>query len=216
MRDEFPVSVKELLAKRVSQRCSNRGCRQPTSGPKDDPAKAINIGVAAHITAASVGGPRYDLALTQLQRESAENGLWLCQNCAKLVDNDPVKYPVDLLRAWKAEAEHAAARALEHKAAVLVGREDMFARLERLMPTLLAEMRQDLGGHPLAREFVVYPKHASYWGEGRELSYYPDDHEGLDNQLHILLNHGLITDIAYNDVPRFRLSEELVAYLGAP
>src|SRR5262245_36974295 len=216
MRDEFPVGTKETLAKRVAQKCSNLGCRQPTSGPQDDPGRAVNIGVAAHITAASPGGPRYDIALTQQQRESPENGIWLCQNCAKLVDNDPVKYPVDLIRAWKDEAEHAAALALERKAAVLAGREAIFARLERLLPKLLAEMRQDLAAHPLAREFVVYPKRALYWGRGHELSYHPEDHESLDNQLHILLNHGLISDIAFNEVPRFRLSEELVAYLGAP
>jgi len=30
--------------------------------------------------------------------------VWLCQNCAKLVDNDPQRYTVDILRAWKEEA----------------------------------------------------------------------------------------------------------------
>src|SRR4051812_16178668 len=42
-------------------RCSNPACRKPTSGPLEDPAKAINIGVAAHITAAAPDGPRYNL-----------------------------------------------------------------------------------------------------------------------------------------------------------
>jgi hypothetical protein len=48
------------------------------------------------------------------------------------------------------------------------------------------------------------------------LVYHPDDHPDLENKLHILQNHDLIQDIAYNDVPRFRLSEQMVAYLGAP
>src|SRR5437899_8109263 len=56
MRDEFSVGTKELLAKRVGYRCSNPECRQPTSGPQEDPAKVVNIGVAAHITAASPDG----------------------------------------------------------------------------------------------------------------------------------------------------------------
>ena len=216
MRDDFLGSIKGLLAKRVAQRCSNLGCRQPTSGPQDDSTKAINIGVAAHITAASPDGPRFDPALTPAQRSSADNGIWLCQNCAKLIDNDQARYPVETVRAWKVEAEHAAATALERKAAVLVGREDLFARLERLMPELLAEMRQDLAGHPLSREFVVYRKGLSYWSKGHELVYHPDEHTDLDNKLYILMNHGLIREITYNNTPRFLLSEELVAYLGAP
>ena len=60
MRDDFQTQTKELLAKRVGYRCSNPGCRQPTSGPHDDPNRAISVGVAAHITAASPGGPRHD------------------------------------------------------------------------------------------------------------------------------------------------------------
>lgn len=65
------------------------------------------------MTAASSGGPRYDPSLTRQQRQSPENGVWLCQNCAKLVDNDPVRYPAELLRAWKAQAEASALAALE-------------------------------------------------------------------------------------------------------
>jgi hypothetical protein len=33
MRDDFTQSTKELLARRVNLRCSNPGCRKPTSGP---------------------------------------------------------------------------------------------------------------------------------------------------------------------------------------
>jgi hypothetical protein len=61
--------------------------------------------VAAHITAASPGGARYDADLTPEQRKDARNGIWLCQNCAKLVDNDDVQFPVEYLRAWKTMRE---------------------------------------------------------------------------------------------------------------
>ena len=57
------------------------------------------------MTAASPGGPRYNSALTAAQRAASVNGIWLCQNCAKLIDNDPVRFTVDALRAWKARAE---------------------------------------------------------------------------------------------------------------
>jgi len=108
MRDDFMPDVKDILAKRVSMRCSNPNCRQPTSGPQEDPCKVLNIGVAAHITAASVNGPRYDKNLSAQERSSIENGIWLCQNCGKLVDNDARQYPTDLLRRWKQLSEEAA------------------------------------------------------------------------------------------------------------
>lgn len=90
---------------RVANRCSKPDCRATTSGPKLDPAKALNLGVAAHITAASPGGPRYDSSLTPGERSSNDNAIWLCQNCAKLVDNDPNHFTADLLRACKRNAE---------------------------------------------------------------------------------------------------------------
>lgn len=114
MRDDFPMSVKEALAKRVAMRCSNPKCGKVTTGPHEDSAKAVNIGVAAHITAASPGGPRYDCSLLTTDRNAAQNGIWLCQNCAKMVDNDPQLYSVDLLKAWKTVAEHATRSAVEH------------------------------------------------------------------------------------------------------
>jgi hypothetical protein len=112
-RDDFAKEVKDILARRVGVQCSNPNCRQPTSGPQSDPKKALNIGVAAHITAASEGGARYDRSLPPAERRSFENAIWLCQNCAKLIDNDAKHYTVDLLRRWKLLSEEAARGAVE-------------------------------------------------------------------------------------------------------
>lgn len=105
MADDFSEIVKRILASRVGTICSNPECRVPTSGPQDDPSKAVNIGVAAHITASSLGGPRYAPSLSPAERSAAENGIWLCQNCAKLVDNDIARFTVDVLNGWKSVAE---------------------------------------------------------------------------------------------------------------
>jgi len=113
MRDDFDANTKETLAKRVGYRCSNPDCRKLTSGPRSDPEKVLNIGVAAHITAASEGGPRYDADLSVEKRRSVKNGIWLCQSCAKLVDNDVERYTVEVLREWKRRAEQAALREVE-------------------------------------------------------------------------------------------------------
>jgi hypothetical protein len=108
MRDEFPIIVKNALAKRVGMRCSNPHCQKPTSGPRKDPSAVINIGVAAHIAAASAGGPRFNSEMSAAARQSVENGIWLCQNCAKLVDDDAERFPESLLRFWKTTAEQRA------------------------------------------------------------------------------------------------------------
>jgi hypothetical protein len=106
-RDDFSQSVKRTLAHRVGLRCSRPEC-EDTSGPRSDPSKSINVGVAAHITAASPGGPRFDSSLSEKDRCSALNGIWLCETCAKLVDSDSSAFTNEMLLAWKARAEQAA------------------------------------------------------------------------------------------------------------
>ena len=112
-RDDFSKPTVDTLAKRVGVRCSNPSCRKLTTGPRTDSSYIVNIGVGAHISAASPDGPRYNSSLTTEQRQAPENGIWLCQNCAKLVDNDPDRYPVDILRAWKIHAEASALAEIE-------------------------------------------------------------------------------------------------------
>jgi hypothetical protein len=117
MRDDFPKRVIETLAKRVGYRCSNPSCRQPTSGPHSEELKVVSIGVAAHITAASPRGPRYDADLLTKDRQSVGNGIWLCQSCSKLIDSDENKYTVLVLKGWREDAERRAANKLESRAA---------------------------------------------------------------------------------------------------
>lgn len=104
-RDEFPLSVKRALASRVAHQCSNPDCTALTIGPGAGETNAVNLGVAAHITAAASGGPRFDASLTAEQRADISNGIWLCQNCARLIDADPAQFPADKLHAWKSAAE---------------------------------------------------------------------------------------------------------------
>jgi hypothetical protein len=107
MRDDFAKETKLTIAQRVAWRCSRPACRAVTAGPHTNDAKALNVGVAAHITAASPDGPRYDVSLTTTARKAPTNAVWLCQSCAKLVDNDPQQFDVTTLRDWKDRAEAA-------------------------------------------------------------------------------------------------------------
>lgn len=104
-RDEFTNVLKNRLAKRVMYVCSNPSCRKITIGP-DSESGINNIGVAAHICAAASGGPRYDKNMSEKERKSIDNGIWLCQSCAKLIDSDENKYTVKLIKLWKEETEN--------------------------------------------------------------------------------------------------------------
>ena len=112
MRDDFSKATKELLAKQAGHRCAHPHCGKPTSGADESGVGAVNIGVAAHITAASAGGPRYDATLTSEQRKDGSNGIWLCQDHAHAIDADDSGFSAETLRTWKRQAEERSFRAL--------------------------------------------------------------------------------------------------------
>lgn len=68
-RDDFTEATKRLLAERVGYRCSNPCCKRLTIGPQQEGKKSVNIGEAAHISAASPGGKRYDEKMTSDERK---------------------------------------------------------------------------------------------------------------------------------------------------
>lgn len=105
-RDDFTTKTVDILAKRVGFLCSNPDCRKPTVGPNSEKNKATIVGVAAHITAASPGGPRYDENLTTEERKDIDNGIWLCVNCSTIIDKDPKAFPVEKLYNWKEFSEN--------------------------------------------------------------------------------------------------------------
>jgi len=111
-RDDFTIKTRGLLAAETGYRCSNPHCGSPTIGPASIPGEIIDIGVAAHITAAAPGGPRFDASLSAEQRKSQRNGIWLCQSCAKEVDSDTSTHTIATLEKWKHAAIDLAARAL--------------------------------------------------------------------------------------------------------
>ncbi len=219
MREEFTIGVKEELAKRVGYLCSNPGCRQSTSGPQSTPSGIVNIGVAAHVIAASPGGPRYDDSLSTGERGSSGNGIWLCQTCAKLVDSDQSRYTVDKLREWKADAEAAAARALERRRSPVSESEGVFLEAERLMPDLIAEMRTDVRGDKtgLIREFVPSPSRAAVFGHTKpRFEYYQTEHPDLQLQLDWLEEMGAIVDVTPKNAPIYRMTPEFADWLRGP
>jgi len=213
MRDDFNKLVKDIVAKRVALHCSNPKCRKLTIGPNSDNEKTTNIGVAAHITAASPNGPRYDKSLTPEERSSIANAIWLCQSCAKLIDSDTNKYTVDIISNWKAGAEKQAEFELDQTRSNKdsINHNDIFS----FMPDLINELIDDISEYPLLRELVLLKKGWIFnSGDRQILVYYYDDHPDLENKFKLLENNGLVTDITFNNAKRFVLSEQFVKILN--
>lgn len=112
-RDEFKAQTKKTLAERAGYHCSNPSCRALTAGPEANESGSVNVGIAAHITAAAGGGARFDSTLSTEERCGIDNGIWLCTRCATLIDKQEKDYSVQLLREWKRHSEAAARRGIE-------------------------------------------------------------------------------------------------------
>jgi tetratricopeptide (TPR) repeat protein len=119
-RDEFSETTKRRLAERVAYRCSNPTCGKQTTGPHSHHEKSIRIGRAAHICAAAPGGPRYSLDQSSAERCGIQNAIWLCSNCADLIDKDVSAFSVEVLKNWKVTAEAAALKELESSSSSFV------------------------------------------------------------------------------------------------
>jgi hypothetical protein len=101
---DFLPSVGEIIAARAGFRCSFLNCDESTIGAGTGPNDVERKGVAAHIFAASSGknAPRGTGGLSAEARSQAANGIWLCQDHSRIVDNDKGKnYPAAELQAWK-------------------------------------------------------------------------------------------------------------------
>ena len=201
------------MAKRVGFLCSNPTCQKLTVGPNSNHVKHSNIGVAAHITAASEGGPRFNSELTVDQRKSINNGIWLCQTCSKLIDCDPQVYTTEILNAWKTQAEFYANTIL--KSTDNNANKINIAKLMNNMSDLLMEMSEDLTKNPNLREFILQIKGTVYNSNKLILVYYYEDHDHLEDKIHQLENLGLVRNNQYNQVKRFIFKEEFVEILKA-
>jgi len=113
---DFSSGTIQLLGRRVAFVCSRANCRRRTIGPHSSDSQVTVIGEAAHICAASPGGARYDVSMSDEERGSHDNGIWLCANCATEIDKDQSRFPVSLLRQWKEDAELEALNLLENPA----------------------------------------------------------------------------------------------------
>lgn len=120
-RDNFTQKTKLELAGRAGNHCSNPSCRRITSGPSSTTNGTISLGVAAHITAASPGGARYNHNLSSEQRRGLDNGIWLCVECSALIDKVDSDYSVEQIQEWKRRSEISARSGIEFPGSFAAG-----------------------------------------------------------------------------------------------
>jgi hypothetical protein len=148
---KFSTATVETLSKRAALLCSNPDCGALTSGPTSESIGAVNLGEAAHIYGRTSTSARYTADLTAAELCDITNGIWLCRNCHKVIDNDPPRFPAELLFQWRRR----------HEQSVL---ERLGKPGERLRETLKAEhLRLFAETSYLAQQIVLdRPEHWEY------------------------------------------------------
>lgn len=216
MRDDFSQRTKDILARRVSFVCSNPECRKKTVGPGEDVDKTVNIGVAAHIAAASEGGPRYDPFMTHEERSSIENGMWLCQNCAHLIDADPDKYPSDLLVSWKKQTEEEARLSIGRRSGLATEDILLLNEAEELCADAIEYLQYIVKKDEshLMRDVVLLPnRYVCFTGGSQSVIYY-EEQPLLLEQLKWLHEQGFLDKLNdRKDTPLYRITNGFYRWL---
>lgn len=114
-RHDFTQLTVQRLRDRAGNVCSFPECHVHTHGAAFTGDKAVGVGVACHIKAASPGGPRYHREQTKDERRHIDNGIWMCQTHSKLVDADESAYSIATLLEWKQMAEARSNRLINQK-----------------------------------------------------------------------------------------------------
>lgn len=128
---------------------------------------------------------------------------------------DIASHSIDQLREWKTLAEMRAYLGIRGFA-IVVSRS--FQKLEDMMPSLVAEMRNDIENKPYVREFVILSKNWSYIGDPENpiFVYFFEDHLNLKPMLKVMQNYGAIIETTHNNTDRFEFTEDFSEYLQLP
>lgn len=102
-RRSIPETTKLQLWVKSAGRCEFKGCNIPVWYNGLTLSEG-NFAEFAHIIGSSKDGPRGTEQSEELQ-VNFDNLMLLCQRCHKEIDDNPAKYPTELLRDWKQEHE---------------------------------------------------------------------------------------------------------------
>jgi hypothetical protein len=123
MGASYPTRI--ILAFRSGGVCAFPKCNKPLTYTAVQGSDAY-IGEAAHIRGEKTGAARYDITMTDEERDSVENLIYLCTDHHTIIDKVPEDWSVDALRALKASHEATVQTAIEEAFAYVA-----FPELER-------------------------------------------------------------------------------------
>jgi len=106
------AATKLLLAHRSGDRCAFPGCPRHLTVDSPGGGEPAGTGVAAHIRGENPGSARYDASMTDEQRDSFHNLIYLCSDHHTQIDRQEADFPVDHLLAIKTEHENKAREAM--------------------------------------------------------------------------------------------------------
>jgi hypothetical protein len=95
----------KLLFAKSGRVCARPDCRIPLNAFAFPPDREAILGEIAHIVARSIEGPRGVDPLPVTERDTYDNTLILCTQDHALVDAQPARFTVAVLRGWKDETE---------------------------------------------------------------------------------------------------------------
>jgi hypothetical protein len=119
-------------------------------------------------------------------------------------------HPRELLHLWRRNAESSADLAMHERGHAISSSEGTCYEAERLMPTLIGEMRKDVheDGTELIRKFALKRTPGIVLGSiGAMFEYDAVAHPGLYNEVAWLDQMGLVTQEGFDaTVPRYRFT----------
>lgn len=145
-RVNFLKATRIILAGNAGHMCSFYDCCKPTIGPEikgDGSVGVKGIAIAAHIYAASPGGPRPPVGLTDEEIRAESNGIWLCPDDATKVDAFQFEYPAELLLEMKQVRVFAQSLALQNPTVSFMAHSIGMKRLDSIVRKHLPGLDKD-------------------------------------------------------------------------
>jgi hypothetical protein len=97
--------TKTILAFRSGGICAFPGCSQQLTVNDSQKADPAILGEAAHICGEEPKSSRYEQSMTDKERNSYSNLVYLCPNHHTIIDAQPNNYPVEKVREFKVSHE---------------------------------------------------------------------------------------------------------------
>ena len=105
MSGTIPVRDQKVLCTRSGNRCAMPECHKVlVVGKTGDDGESL-VAQMAHIKGERATSPRYDVSMTDPERNSYGNLILVCNNCHKVIDDQPSTYSVERLHEIKSQHE---------------------------------------------------------------------------------------------------------------